>query len=231
VCTPSESPGDVDLRKLRVSLHTDNGIMAPTAETARTIRAAAKALESAGSRLVEARPKSVEKSFDLAMRIYFEDAGAALRRLPRRAGTTEHMLGNIADSPPATAEELDALFVELDTLRSDMLSIFESHDVVPGPVNAAPAVPHGSVEAADALPSFSYTTTYDMTGWPGVVVFGGTSPEGLPIGVQILAPRPREDVALAMAKHVESELGGFRSPSICRALFCILRAMALCFNA
>ena len=46
----------------------------------------------------------------------------------------------------------------------------------------------------------SYTSAYNLTGWPGVVVRGGTSPEGLPIGVQVIARPWREDVALAVAQ-------------------------------
>ena len=45
------------------------------------------------------------------------------------------------------------------------------------------------------LPNYSYTITYSVTGWPGGVVRGGTSPEGLPIGVQIVGQPGREDVA------------------------------------
>ena len=60
---------------------------------------------------------------------------------------------------------------------------------------------------------FSYTETYNLTGWPGVVVRAGSSAEGLPIGVQIVARPWREDVALAVAKRIETALGGFLPPS------------------
>jgi amidase len=53
-----------------------------------------------------------------------------------------------------------------------------------------------------------------MTGWPGTVVRGGTSPEGLPIGVQVLAAPSREDRTLAVAKFLEGELGGFQPVEI-----------------
>jgi amidase len=41
----------------------------------------------------------------------------------------------------------------------------------------------------------------------------GTSPEGLPIGVQLVARPWRDDVALAAALHLEREFGGFRAPA------------------
>jgi amidase len=41
-------------------------------------------------------------------------------------------------------------------------------------------------------------------------VRAGTSPEGLPLGVQIVARPWREDVVLAVARHVETIMGGWQ---------------------
>ena len=95
-----------------------------------------------------------------------------------------------------------------------MLSFLKRYDVIVSPVNAHPALPHGSTAAPDALRGFTYTMTYNLTGWPGAVVRGGTSSDGLPIGVQIVSGPGREDVALAVAKHLETALGGFAPPKI-----------------
>jgi len=46
-----------------------------------------------------------------------------------------------------------------------------------------------------------------MTGWPAVVVRGGSTAEGLPVGVQVVAPPWREDVALALAAAIEATAG------------------------
>jgi amidase len=59
---------------------------------------------------------------------------------------------------------------------------------------------------------WSYTRIYNLTGWPAAVVRGGTSPEGLPIGVQVVARPWREDVALAVAGYLETALGGWQPP-------------------
>lgn len=42
----------------------------------------------------------------------------------------------------------------------------------------------------------------------------GTSPEGLPIGVQLVAPPFREDLALAAAYVVEAGTGGYMAPKL-----------------
>ena len=51
-----------------------------------------------------------------------------------------------------------------------------------------------------------------MCSWPAVVVRAGTSPEGLPCGVQVVAGPWREDVALAAAGAIEEALGGWQAP-------------------
>ena len=47
-----------------------------------------------------------------------------------------------------------------------------------------------------------------------VVVRAGASPEGLPIGVQLVARPWREDVALAAAEYIETALGGWQRPPV-----------------
>jgi hypothetical protein len=66
----------------------------------------------------------------------------------------------------------------MDYCRSQMLSFMESYDVILRPVNALPATQHLSEDDEDLRP-FSYAMTHNLTGWPGAVVRGGTSPEGL----------------------------------------------------
>jgi amidase len=53
-----------------------------------------------------------------------------------------------------------------------------------------------------------------MTGWPAVVVPVGLTGQGLPIGIQIVTPPWREDVAIALAAQVEREFGGYRRPAL-----------------
>ncbi len=60
----------------------------------------------------------------------------------------------------------------------------------------------------------AYTFAYNLTGWPGVVVRGGTAPGNLPIGVQVVAQPWREDVALAVAREIEAASGGWRAPPL-----------------
>lgn len=211
---PLLDPRAVDLAKLRVSFHTDNGVLTPTKEIAAVVRAAAKALSDQRVPVEEARPTGIEESYELVLGLYFTDGGAAISRLLREAGTTEHSFQGIERTKALSAVELDALIARWYAFRSRMLSFLKTYDVILCPVNANPALPHGSTAAPDVYKGFTYTMTYNMTGWPGAVVRGGTSSEGLPLGVQVISRPGREDIALAVAKHLETTLGGFVPPKL-----------------
>ena len=205
---PLGDPAEIDLASLRVGFHTDNGISTPTAETQEVVRAAASAMENAGARVEESRPDGIERSLDVGNQVWLADGGAAALRLLKEAGTTEFSI-DVA-GPALDAELLDRVLADWYAVRSEMSAYFENHDVILCPVNAHPAGLHGTTSYPWS--DFSYTISYNVTGWPGAVVRGGTSPEGLPIAVQIVAAPAREDVVLAVAAHLESALGGFQPP-------------------
>jgi len=215
---PLGDPRRVELRTLRVAFHTDNGIMTPQPEIVDVVRKATAALEAAGMRVEEARPPGIERSFDLILALFFADGGAGVRRRLASHGTTEvhpylSTFQNMG-TPPLDGAKFEELLEQVDLFRSEMLSFMEAHDLILCPPGAFTALPHGEVLRPDRFPGFSYAATYNLTGWPGAVVRGGTSPEGLPIGVQVVARAWREDVALAVASQLESALGGFQPPSL-----------------
>jgi amidase len=212
---PLLDPATVKIKDLRVSFHTDNGIQSPTPAISKVVTAAASVLADAGARVTEARPTGIESSYDAMMAAWNRCDPPLVRKLIHEAGTTreETTLQWAFQAPAATDAEIVDAVTRMDACRSQMLSFMESHDVILCPVNALPAMPHGSEDGQDLRP-FSYTMTYNLTGWPGAVVRGGTSPEGLPIGVQIVARPWREDIVLAVAQLLESELGGFQAPDI-----------------
>jgi amidase len=214
---PLGDPGQVDLGKLRVVVHTDNGIQSPTRETVETVKAAAAALANAGLAVTEARPAGIEQTLEIFLALTCDASG--IRALLESYGTTElspAVAGLLAmtNAGSASAAQLGAAVLRWDAFRAAMLSFMKEYDLILCPVSASPALPHGSSYAADSLPGYSYTQTYNLTGWPAATVRAGTSPEGLPIGVQVVARPWREDVALAVARHIESALGGWRAPEL-----------------
>ncbi len=215
VSMPLGDPQAVALRELRVAFYSDNGVVSPTLETVEAVRAAATALSPAVATLQEDRPPEVDHTTDLWMQIAVADGSAWIRRLLEQAGTTEiHPIlkKRFLERKAISSAEFGRLLTRLERVRSGMLSFLEAYDVIICPVNAYPAMPHASVFEQGI--GWSYTRIYNLTGWPVAVVRGGTSPEGLPIGVQVVARPWREDVALAVAGYLEAALGGWQPPPL-----------------
>jgi amidase len=69
------------------------------------------------------------------------------------------------------------------------------------------------MNVADQVGLTGWTTPHSLTGWPAATVRVGTSAEGLPIDVQLIARPWRDNVDLAAALR-ERELGPWRAPSL-----------------
>jgi amidase len=216
---PLDDPRNVEIKSLRVAFYTDNGIMTPTHETIVTVRAAVQALADAGTFVEEARPPDVEQSYAIFRDLFAADGGAGVQRLLHMAGTTEihpfiQQFGEILRPYAMTTAEFSGLLVRWDLFRSALLTFLEKYNAIICPVCATPAWPHSATITEEQFFAGSYSITYNLTGWPGVAVRGGTSPEGLPIGVQVVARPWREDVALAVAQHIETVSGGWQRPNM-----------------
>jgi amidase len=212
---PLGDPHAVDLRSLRVAMHTDNGIKTPTPEIAAAVQTAAAVLADAGMTITADRPVALEHAFELSSQLSGGDGRAWVRRLLSKAGTTAihpWLMRRLDEAQPLGVAEYTAVLEDVDRFRSEMLVFMQHYDVILCPVCAFPAPPHGTTFTEEMWKGFSYTGAYNLTGWPGAVVRAGSSPEGLPIGVQIVAQPWREDVALAVARHLETALGGWQRP-------------------
>ena len=210
---PLGDPQRVELKRLRATFYTDNGVVSPSPETVETVRAAVNSLSDAGACVEEERPAEVQDAVGMWMELAMADGAAWVRRLLRTAGTSEiHpvLKKRFLEREAISSAEFSKLLSRWNEMQSGMMAFMEQYDVMICPVNAYPAMPHESVY--DRADGWSYSRIYNLIGWPVAVVRGGTSPEGLPIGVQIVARPWREDVALAVAGHLENELGGWQRP-------------------
>lgn len=209
------------VKGLRVAFHTNNGIMPARADVAAAVARAAKALEESGAIVEEATPPGIEQCLEIFLGLVTADGGEGLRMLLAMAGTTApHPLMNTLlkmCGEPKSAAYLNNLWAQVSIYRSRMLSFLKNYDVLLSPVNAFPAIEHGTCFDAEVLPAFSYTIAYNLTGWPSAVVRCGSSEEGLPVGVQAVAHPWREDVAIRAARQLETTLGGFERPRAAEA--------------
>jgi amidase len=114
--------------------------------------------------------------------------------------------------PGADSLALYGLLRRWDRWRAGLLEWMAGWDAVLTPVYDCPAPPHGATGDPGLRDAVRWTTPWSMAGWPCAVVRCGTSPDGLPIGVQVVAAPWRDDLALALAAHLEAALGGWRPP-------------------
>jgi amidase len=215
---PIGDMNDVEVRGLRAAYYTDDGFCTPTPEIAGAVRTAAGWLQAAGLNVTEARPEGVEDSYDLRVAFYGAVSANGLYEALDQMGTaqvSELVKGFMRITEPyhnISKKELLALNGRLGTFRARMIAFMENYDVIVCPTCAVPAMPHGTSQQHFEV--FSYTMAYNLCGFPAVSVRAGTSPEGLPIGVQVVARPWREDVALAAARIIEQAGGGYVRPGI-----------------
>jgi len=214
VDVPFLDPSLVSPRDLRIAFYTDNGFAAADDEVAAVVRSAAAEL-----RAREARPACLAAAYDIEMKIIGEDGGEGTLNYAREIGSTQlhPLLTGWLDKFGRYRADLAGFaryWDEWNAYRAGMHAFMRDYDAILCPVYVHPAVPHGtSVEDAN-FKGFSHTMAFNMTGWPGAVVRCGESAEGLPIAVQVVAHPWREDVALAVASHLERTFGGWRPPAL-----------------
>ena len=214
---PLGDPLEVDLGKLRVAFYTDSeGYKPSDQDTKGTVGKVVEALNDVVESITEAAPGPISRVPDMSARIGGADGRAGTRRLLDKAGTTElspFLVKTFNEAETISTVEFTEALEELDLYRSDMLRFMNDYDVIVCPTTATAAPPHG-VTFEESNKNGFYTGPYNLTGWPGTVVRCGTSSEGLPIGVQVIARPWREDVSLAVAGWLESVFGGWQKPPI-----------------
>lgn len=204
---PVGDPKAVRLDGLRIALYTDNGVLSPYDRTADVVVAAASSLMRAGAHVTEARPAGMEPTVEMWFDLLGMDGGLGIRHLLAGIGTTEvHPIFEAFMERLALrrfdVSDLLGLHGRWDQMRRDVLGFIRDFDLIVCPAAAGPAVPHGST--LERIAEFSYTMTYNLAGLPAAVVRFGTSVDGLPIGIQLVARPWCEHVALAAAAHLEA---------------------------
>jgi amidase len=195
---PLGETSSVSMKGLRVAWYTRAPDAAPTVETVAATKAAAAALSDAGAVVTEAMPPRLEEAFDITVSYWRRPESISLNRwVPDKNATL-------------SSEDVERSLFEWDRSRRSMLVFMQDYDLLLCPVADGPAPPHGPVTAE----MYRYQLPYSLAGWPVAVVRCGTSPEGLPIGVQAVARPWMDHVAIAAAIQLEEALGGWVLPSL-----------------
>ncbi len=219
---PLRRLSEQELRKIRIGYFEDDGRTPVTPETRAAVRTAAEALKQQGFEVEPFRPEGLERARQLLWLFFGFGARMLLgKEFEGRASNQVPTLMQYAlQAPLLTAEELLNAWMERDQLVIGLAEQMEKFPVLLCPVCAVPAFRHGerawtiNGQSISYLDAMSYTPWFNLLGNPGVVVPVGRSPEGLPIGVQVIARLHEEEVALAVAAQIEQAGGGWQAPPL-----------------
>jgi len=129
-------------------------------------------------------------------------------------------LKRLSESQTVELDQYISAWVGRDLLRISVVNEMMDCPIILAPVVSMPAFRHDQHDfeiegqMVEYLKMFSYSQAYNVLGLPAAVVPCGRSPEGLPIGVQIIGRPYEEEDVLITASLLEEALGGYQRPSL-----------------
>lgn len=211
-----------ELRGLRVGILESPALGTATPETLAAVERAGKLLEAGGFRV---RRFPLQK-LDRAVELWWFFFGPVIGKLltEETKGQEELLspmlreyLGVTAKEPPVTLESFMESCAERDLVREDILRQMDGLGVLLSPVSSAPAFRHGAgnYQAGDPhnyRDTMRFCQWMNLTGFPGVSLPMGRSPEGLPINVQLIGRPYEEEILLHVAEMLEQARGAWHGP-------------------
>jgi Asp-tRNA(Asn)/Glu-tRNA(Gln) amidotransferase A subunit family amidase len=222
---PPRRPTEEDILGLRIGILECEGLGSPTAETRAAVQRAARGLTAAGLAIEPVRLRGLERALELWWFFFGPAIGYLLGSgySGQEAALSPRLreyLAVTAEEPPLTLDRFVAACAERDLCRAEILRQLEQFPVLLSPVAIGPAFRHGEGHwrlersAGAYRHTMGHSQWLNLAGLPGAVVPAGKSPEGLPIGVQVIG-RPYEDErVLAVAERIERAVGGWSPPPV-----------------
>ena len=222
---PVRWPSQAEIRNLRVGYFEDDGRTPVTPETRIAVKRAAASLRSAGFQVESLRPQGLEEARELWKKFFVKVAGTLFEPMFRgreqdQSPILRQFLKWSKAEPELTAESLLEAWIGRDVARANFLSQMKKYPILLCPAAAIPAFRHGARrwqiegKTVDYLDAWSYTEWFNLVGNPAAVVPVSHSPEGLPIGVQIVGRPWEEEQVLTVAVALEAECGAWQTPPI-----------------
>jgi len=212
--TPGPHVGERAQLPIRVALTKAPAGVACDPAVAAALDAAAKILEQAGYAVEAVDPPLVAELAEQWRRLIFTDSTVLMREAIRAKGSPD--INRVFDGYVAATEAYDlAGYLRALADRTRLLrawSIFmEDFPLVLAPVSQVPPFPQledlkGNARLKQMLDEQSMLYAVNLLGLPAAAVPTGLH-EGVPIGVQIIGPRFREDLCLDAAQAIENTVG------------------------
>jgi amidase len=214
---------DREPRALRVALATTAPLGIPVHEHCVTAaREAASLLESLGHQVTEAAPAWDDEGYiENFIKIWTAGTGEEIHTYGRLRGQPL----DTSKVEPLTRQmiELASSFSSVDYLRAleylqrlarRIVSFWGDYDVLLTPTLAQPPVPIGALRPGpgeepmkmleNSAGFVPLTPIFNVTGQPAISLPLSVSPDGLPIGVQLVGPPAGEELLLSLSAQVEA---------------------------
>lgn len=183
-------------------------------EIREAVTVAARALEGAGARVEERLPAA---DFARHREIWLEYLRFAMQAL-KEIVPAHFFTVPISGEPPSPGELVRAL-AGRDQVIADWEALFADWDLFLCPAMPTAAPRHGAPMVVDGaeiegwrVDHFVYP--FNFSGHPAAVIPATRDQAGLPIGVQMVAGRWKDEELLAAATTVDRVLAGYRPPPV-----------------
>ncbi|HEY6934653.1 MAG TPA: amidase [Marmoricola sp.] len=208
------------LSGLRVALSVDlGGTLEVDDEVAAVVEGSASVFESAGAVVRRAHPAldEAEDCFRTLRAWHFQASfGDLLREHPD--GFKQSLADNIRAGEPLTGADVARAYAQRSALSERMRGFFARHDLLVLPTSQVPPFPADQEypSAINGRPMQSYLdwmrSAYfiTVTGCPALSLPAGTTPDGLPVGIQLVAPFGADRRLLEVATAVETAFAAAR---------------------
>jgi aspartyl-tRNA(Asn)/glutamyl-tRNA(Gln) amidotransferase subunit A len=206
-------------RPLRVGWLVEPGFGPVDSEVAATVQAAAQALEGVGVIVERVRLPVLEQidAIDVFWKLQVMEAKPEFKKVT--AGHEKEIFKYVQlvyDTPDTSIGDFVEAEHEAEKMKDGFAEYFKRYDALLCPVTPVPAHKHGATEfvingqSVSALNIMKATAPFNVTGLPALSMRFGTSNDGLPIAVQVVAPWLAESTVLFLASKLE-ELSAVRN--------------------
>ena len=187
------------------------------------VRKAARALDDLRIATDAFEPKGMERAPNVWAFFFDQPAIPYIRKTiagrERDAHwTSTEFLEFYRDKPAPTAEDVFNKLAERDRLRSSMIEQMRETPVLLMPAAGITAFPHRqrryetNEKAISQFEATMTATTWNLFGFPGLVIPFDVTPEGIPVGIQLVGRPWEEELLLELAVRLEEVRGPFGSP-------------------
>lgn len=201
-----------ELKRITIGYFEEHPSAPVTAEVRAAVQSSISALQHCGFRIKPFMPDVLNEACEHWWTLFVRLAAELLT--PQFKGREDEVstILTYSDRIP-TKEDLLSAWFRRDELRLCLMRHMNDIPVLICPVCSVPAFRHGEREwriggrSVSYMDAMSYTQWFNLLGNPAVVVPVGVSPEGLPIGVQVVGQPNSEELILKVARALEKAVG------------------------